>query len=396
MTVAGGMAASLEYPFTIAQWKELERQALIYKYMMASIPVPPDLLFPSIKNPSVPAASHYHFGNGLNLRIMGRGDLEPGRCRRTDGKKWRCSRDVAPDQKYCERHMHRGRPRSRKPVELPKKKTPRHTQNQALPSSTSTVIAPNSSINPSQSPFLGNISHPFHQNQDFPSELSQKSAGFGPNPPFTSSFKEPRGLEWMMNEESVSMAPLDHQHWDNLNQTYDQEPLSLNSYIDFGKNQEINNCGLFLSHDMVPLEKPVQDPERGFINLWSSDGQTANPGIKTDEKLSLSSLSLSVGDHIHMGLGVTDSDQNQDCGTRPNGSSWLPGGPLAEVLRPRTAAPAAKLGSNPPTSPSGVLHRTIASMSDSSGSSSPTFASSGARPEIGLVWLTQGRTTSST
>lgn len=33
---------------------------------------------------------------------------EPGRCRRTDGKKWRCSRDVVPDQKYCVRHMHRG------------------------------------------------------------------------------------------------------------------------------------------------------------------------------------------------------------------------------------------------------------------------------------------------
>jgi hypothetical protein len=41
-------------------------------------------------------------------------DPEPGRCRRTDGKKWRCGRDVVPDQKYCERHVHRGRNRSRK------------------------------------------------------------------------------------------------------------------------------------------------------------------------------------------------------------------------------------------------------------------------------------------
>ncbi|EPS59588.1 hypothetical protein M569_15218, partial [Genlisea aurea] len=41
----------------------------------------------------------------------------PGRCRRTDGKKWRCSRDVVAGQKYCERHMHRGRNRSRKHVE---------------------------------------------------------------------------------------------------------------------------------------------------------------------------------------------------------------------------------------------------------------------------------------
>ena len=44
-------------------------------------------------------------------------DPEPGRCRRTDGKKWRCSKEAVPDQKYCERHMHRGRQRSRKHVE---------------------------------------------------------------------------------------------------------------------------------------------------------------------------------------------------------------------------------------------------------------------------------------
>lgn len=46
-------------------------------------------------------------------------DPEPNRCRRTDGKKWRCSKDVVAGQKYCERHMHRGRNRSRKHVELP-------------------------------------------------------------------------------------------------------------------------------------------------------------------------------------------------------------------------------------------------------------------------------------
>lgn len=45
-------------------------------------------------------------------------DPEPGRCRRTDGKKWRCSKEAYPDSKYCERHMHRGKNRSRKPVEM--------------------------------------------------------------------------------------------------------------------------------------------------------------------------------------------------------------------------------------------------------------------------------------
>lgn len=52
-----------------------------------------------------------------SVRYTKNGDPEPGRCKRTDGKKWRCSKDVAVNQKYCERHLHRGRPRSRKPVE---------------------------------------------------------------------------------------------------------------------------------------------------------------------------------------------------------------------------------------------------------------------------------------
>ena len=43
---------------------------------------------------------------------------ETVRCRRTDGKKWRCSKNVVHGQKYCVQHMHRGRPRSRKLVEV--------------------------------------------------------------------------------------------------------------------------------------------------------------------------------------------------------------------------------------------------------------------------------------
>jgi hypothetical protein len=33
-------------PFTAAQYEELEHQALIYKYLVAGVPVPPDLLLP--------------------------------------------------------------------------------------------------------------------------------------------------------------------------------------------------------------------------------------------------------------------------------------------------------------------------------------------------------------
>eukprot|EP01018_Ginkgo_biloba_P040044 Gb_05477 [translate_table: standard] len=110
-------------PFTATQWQELEQQALIFKYMMAGVQVPPDLVIPIRKNMNIftslsPGSlrpnmtwGSFHLGYGSNA------DPEPGRCRRTDGKKWRCSRDAVPDQKYCERHMNRGRHRSRKPVE---------------------------------------------------------------------------------------------------------------------------------------------------------------------------------------------------------------------------------------------------------------------------------------
>ncbi|CAK9326740.1 unnamed protein product [Citrullus colocynthis] len=122
------MTSRNRFPFTAAQWQELEHQALIFKYMVSGIPVPPDLLF-TIKRTSLsldtPFISrlfpHQYPDVGWNYVQMGSGrkiDPEPGRCRRTDGKKWRCSKEAYPDSKYCERHMHRGKNRSRKPVEV--------------------------------------------------------------------------------------------------------------------------------------------------------------------------------------------------------------------------------------------------------------------------------------
>ncbi|KAD4386123.1 hypothetical protein E3N88_26292 [Mikania micrantha] len=124
------------HPFTPSQWQELEHQALVYKYMISGMPIPPDLLF-TIKtslDSSTNLILHHHQPHssiGWNCFQMGFGrkiDPEPGRCRRTDGKKWRCSKEAYPDSKYCERHMHRGRNRSRKPVEVnmstPTPKTP--------------------------------------------------------------------------------------------------------------------------------------------------------------------------------------------------------------------------------------------------------------------------------
>lgn len=109
--------------FTATQWHELEHQALIYKYMVSGVPVPPELLYSVKRSLESSLASrlfpHQPTGWGCFQAGVGRkADPEPGRCRRTDGKKWRCSKEAYPDSKYCERHMHRGKNRSRKPVEL--------------------------------------------------------------------------------------------------------------------------------------------------------------------------------------------------------------------------------------------------------------------------------------
>ncbi|XP_010255823.1 PREDICTED: growth-regulating factor 4-like [Nelumbo nucifera] len=111
-------ATGVRPPFTALQWQELEHQALIFKYLMAGLPVPPELVHPIRKSFESMSARFFHHPSMGYCSFYGKkADPEPGRCRRTDGKKWRCSKDAYPDSKYCERHMHRGRNRSRKPVE---------------------------------------------------------------------------------------------------------------------------------------------------------------------------------------------------------------------------------------------------------------------------------------
>ncbi|XP_072957412.1 growth-regulating factor 12-like [Typha angustifolia] len=120
---ASPASCSQKRAFTFMQLQELEHQALIYKYMAAGVPVPVHLVLPIWKSVAASSFGPHHYPSlmgfaSLCLDYRNSMEPEPGRCRRTDGKKWRCSRDVVPDQKYCERHMHRGRNRSRKPVEV--------------------------------------------------------------------------------------------------------------------------------------------------------------------------------------------------------------------------------------------------------------------------------------
>ncbi|ESR54457.1 hypothetical protein CICLE_v10019529mg [Citrus x clementina] len=415
-----GMAARMGFPFTNAQWTELERQALIYKCMVASVPVPSDLLFPFTRNRNSAAAAAAPVGLDL-IRLSKGGDLEPGRCRRTDGKKWRCSRDVAPDQKYCERHLHRGRPRSRKPVELqPPPNSKKKTRLQSHPLNTTNTV--NNSNN---------------NNLDFSASQFVRNFTQYPHP----HVREQRCLDkdWMMRGEAVHLpSNAAGTEWNhlinnpaspvNINQHYHlEEPLNLNSFASFsaGEAQQSNDCPFYTDPDLVP---------RVFIDAWSNANGVSNgddqihntnsgtkSSVSSSGNLSLSPLSLSMGGNstideemgqLQMGLGLVESSQDHKCDTNPQLSSWLnpdswaPGGPLAEVLRPSTVpasasgppSPAAGNGDSdsPPattvSSPSGVLQKALVSWSDSSGNSSPTPGSSRTnKSEIALLWFGQGK-----
>ncbi|XP_021752749.1 growth-regulating factor 5-like isoform X1 [Chenopodium quinoa] len=163
-------------PFTVSQWQELEHQALIYKYLIAGLSVPPDLVLPIQNSFGTSSSAFFHrptlgycgrenslYGIGIGIGYGKKIDPEPGRCRRTDGKKWRCAKEAYPDSKYCERHMNRGRSRSRKHVESNPFSSSSSTTtsvsvlNQSLPlkfnafASASNAAAPTS--NPNQSQF---------------------------------------------------------------------------------------------------------------------------------------------------------------------------------------------------------------------------------------------------
>ncbi|KAK6120526.1 hypothetical protein DH2020_045721 [Rehmannia glutinosa] len=326
---------NMAFPFTSGQWKELERQAMIYKYMISSMPVPPHLLYPLSRNfpasnvdPSV--SSLYNVGYSKN------GVPEPGRCKRTDGKKWRCSRDVAPHQKYCERHLHRGRPRSRKPVEAKNNgenlKKPRLEQTQQF----------------NDKPLLL-----FNANTD----LSISTA--------PSSYKGTnRDLGLMMESEMVL------------------EPNM--GFANEGSSFYTSNA---LFHQDYMEHQPINHL------LSYSDLSTNHGNLSPSLDLSIAMSAGNVLDDEEMG-NVQMRDVVKFC---DEDSKWLspvcwepfaPGGPLAEALQlgsgvvgcTNPTSPHNSIGpATTVSSPSGVLQRTLFSHSDSSVCNSPS--------EIAFQWL---------
>ncbi|WCJ32096.1 growth-regulating factor 1 [Euphorbia peplus] len=138
--------------FTSTQLMELQNQTYIYKYLAANVAVPPHLLtplrnniYPHVLPPYVPSfysSPPFKWGNPRPT-FGSSNDPEPGRCRRTDGKKWRCAKDVVTNQKYCERHLNRGRQRTRKATEV-QRSTSYTTSTPTMSLRTNPILTPRS------------------------------------------------------------------------------------------------------------------------------------------------------------------------------------------------------------------------------------------------------------
>ncbi|KAL8538173.1 hypothetical protein ACS0TY_000219 [Phlomoides rotata] len=343
----GIMATSVAFPFTSAQWKELERQAMIYKYMIYSVPVPSDLLLPLSRNLTVDSSGSSMY----SVRYSKHGDLEPGRCKRTDGKKWRCSKDVAPNQKYCERHLHRGRPRSRKPVEDKSINGESNKKTQRNPSS--------STANP----------HHFSATNEKPLLLFDPKNDLNiSNAPSCN-----RDLSLMMME-----SELKRQRFIEANLGFSNGGCSIygSSSLfdqDYADQNQLNVYSNFATSE---IDAPIS-----FIDAWSiENGNVESSGPREPESLSTSlNLSISMASGRH-------SDQD-DFGP----VYWGPftGGPLGEALpggkNPASPHDSVTTVATTVESPTGVLHRTLFSNSDGSVCNSPTFPAP--MSEVAFRWL---------
>ncbi|MFS7983256.1 putative transcription factor interactor and regulator C3H-WRC/GRF family [Helianthus anomalus] len=356
----GGLPAGMHMPvsrykgpFTPSQWMELEHQALIYKHFVANVPVPSHLLnplrkslntflFPGSSSSTSYAPNSYGWGS-FHLGFSGNNDPEPGRCRRTDGKKWRCSRDAVPDQKYCERHINRGRHRSRKPVE--------GQNGQAVSGPAASKAAP----------VVSSSSVPVSTTRATPTATLHHH-----NPAIAASAQTP-----------ISRT----QASDSL-----MYPTNYTSFLDQGASDPNSN----------------PNPLPHFVDVWSKDEPLKRDWTQLSMSIPMasdfSSSSNSPGQEklVVPPLGLTPEFQLDPA--HKQASNWIPiswgssmGGPLGEVLNRTSSSKEVKI-KNPSSglemnhmtemwdavnhhmesSPTGVLHKTtFVSLSNSSSGGSP-------------------------
>ncbi|KAF5942778.1 hypothetical protein HYC85_020420 [Camellia sinensis] len=407
-------------PFTPSQWMELEQQALIYKYITANVPIPSNLLIPIRKALDSAGFSGFSGGHILDgvLSVWDSPtppDPEPGRCRRTDGKKWRCSRDAVADQKYCERHMNRGRHRSRKPVECQTghsvsgpttaTATTATTTSKLMPmaSSTTASVVPDSL---SRHPQLKNLqpgaaNDRLFLNKENAGERSQAATdlcmlspaiGLKVNQycipkqqqnPYGESSRSEFGLvcsDSLLNPWHKNSSHISCRNYGSSQDLNDRENGSQHSvvrqFMDYWpKNHTDHHHRSAVSWPNVDLQA-----DRTQLSISIPVAASSDP---SNEKLALSPLRLSRELEMGLGVGSVVSEPNQ------RQVNWIPiswenslGGPLGEVLHSTnnssggdcksSSALNLMTGAGTPTLSPRVLQKmTFRSLSNSSAGSSP-------------------------
>ncbi|OEL37193.1 Growth-regulating factor 2 [Dichanthelium oligosanthes] len=311
--------------FTASQWQELEHQALIYKYMASGSPVPhdlvlplrlatgvdtaPSLAFPPQTTPSLGYWGCYGAGAQFGRKAE---DPEPGRCRRTDGKKWRCSREAHGDSKYCEKHIHRGKSRSRKPVEAV-------TSSATSPAAGAGAYRPSAlSISPPRAPdAVPSFGHHHHQQQQ---QQHLHHGASSARAPAQTTATGPLQLHLDASLHAASPPPSYHRYAHAYAHYAPQPSLFPGGGYGHGQSKELlqdaelrHRHYLALGADLS-LDKPhaaaaaghVQDaastekPLRRFFDEWPREGGDARPwttmGAEDATQLSISIPAASPSD----------------------------------------------------------------------------------------------------
>ncbi|CAA3001452.1 growth-regulating factor 1-like [Olea europaea subsp. europaea] len=419
----GGGMHGMRGPITPSQWMELEHQALIYKYITANVPIPSNLLYPIRKALQSAACSTFSglrhntlgWGNAFHLGFSNT-DPEPGRCRRTDGKKWRCAKDAVVDQKYCERHMNRGRHRSRKPVEG----QPGHSVSGATTTITS-KLTPVASSTSASVVAGGGLSHD-HQLDNYQlgssnslSATPQINRNFLDKEHVDKGYQRTMSLSTLssasnLKENQSSIADQDNSYKESSQSEF-QLVCSNSLFNPMNESSLLMNCGNYgMGNNLDEKESKSQHPFHQFMGEWTknqtdpsafswADVRTqlsvsmpmvtsdfmASTSSPTNENLAASSLRMSQeleATQMGLGVGTLVNEQSQ------RQMNWIPiswdssrGGPLGEVLnstntstgdsKNTTALDLMKEGGNSSpqsaSSPTGVLQRgAFGSVSNSS------------------------------
>nr|GEU92918.1 growth-regulating factor 1 [Tanacetum cinerariifolium] len=274
---------SSRFPFTLTQWQELEHQALVYKYMISGMPIPHDLLFAITRSLDPPKYVVHHPAIGWNLFQMGYGkkiDPEPGRCRRTDGKKWRCSKPVHPEGKYCERHMHRGRNRSRKPVEL---------VNTNSSSSSSRQQQQQSNVVSSQDHCFLLESSPYSE-KDYSYGMKEEVDEH----PLASMCDSWRIEPLAMNNSASSLAKTKQRSFSEYHNDYSYLQLQKTPT----KQQQRQDQGRRYDHLALKIER-IDEPQKVMHHFFDESPRNDNEDHCKDEDYSTTQLSISIPSCAH-------------------------------------------------------------------------------------------------